>query len=226
MSEPRTGAREVRVPVGKLMLPGLLTVPEGALGLVAFAHGGGSGRHSSRNRPVAGVLHEAGLATLLFDLLSDAEHRTDERTRHLRFDIHLLAERLTMAVDWLRAQDATREMHVGLFGASTGAAAALITAARRPGTIDAVVSRGGRTDLAGNAITQVRAPTLLIVGDRDEPIIEANRQSAEQLRVEHRVHVVPGASHLFEEPGALDDVARVAQVWFRQHLVAVHDRAR
>lgn len=203
---------------GGAELPGFLTLPKSPQGLVIFAHGSGSSRFSSRNRYVADVLREGELATLLFDLLTAEEHQVDERTRHLRFDIPLLAERLTDTVNWASEHKPTHALPVGLFGASTGAAAALITAADRPDLVGAAVSRGGRPDLAGSALSRVAAPVLLIVGSRDTQVIELNRQAAELLRVEHRLELVEGATHLFEEPGTLEKVAQLAKDWFTRHL--------
>jgi dienelactone hydrolase len=208
----------VSVPFGSLQLDGDLHVPAGARGIVLFAHGSGSSRFSPRNRQVASALREAGLATLLMDLLTREEERVDELTRHLRFDIGLLAERLVAATDWLRTQPGTRELRIGYFGASTGAAAALIAAAERPDAVAAVVSRGGRPDLASERLADVRAPTLLIVGGRDEPVIDMNREALALLRVEKRLEIVPGATHLFEEPGTLEQVARLARDWFAGHF--------
>jgi dienelactone hydrolase len=199
-------------------LEGQLARPPGASGGVLFAHGSGSSRHSSRNRFVAEVLQAAGLATLLMDLLTAEEEVVDARTARLRFDIGLLADRLAGATDWLAAEPDTRQLRVGHFGASTGAAAALVAAAARPEVVHAVVSRGGRPDLAAEALGQVRAPTLLIVGERDEHVLELNRRAARQLRAQQRLEIVPGASHLFEEPGTLDRVARLAREWFALHL--------
>ncbi|MCI0540952.1 MAG: dienelactone hydrolase family protein, partial [Verrucomicrobiales bacterium] len=187
-------------------------------GVVLFAHGSGSSRHSPRNRRVAAALNEASLATLLIDLLTPAEEAVDLRTAHLRFDIALLAGRLTAAADWLAHQPDTRHLRVGFFGASTGAGAALVAAAERPSAVGAVVSRGGRPDLAGPALPQVQAPTLLIVGGNDFPVIEMNRTALAQLRCEKQLVIVPGATHLFEEPGALDEVARRACDWFERCL--------
>jgi putative phosphoribosyl transferase len=211
---------EIEIPVDDATLAGSLVVPDGAPGVVLFAHGSGSSRHSPRNRAVADVLNGAGLATLLVDLLTPEEEQVDLRTRALRFDIGLLARRLVEIVDWLAENPATAEMSVGLFGASTGGAAALVAAAQRPDSVGAVVSRGGRPDLAGPALAHVLAPTLLIVGGRDEMVLELNRQAYEQLRCEKRLEVVPGATHLFEEPGALDRVAELAAEWFSKYLVA------
>ena len=210
--------REVRVPAGSETLEGNLGVPEDVQGVVLFAHGSGSGRHSPRNRYVAQQLREAGLATLLIDLLTPEEEEVDMRTRHLRFDIGLLAERLTNATDWLKRDPKTRNLRVGYFGASTGAGAALVAAAERPEEIGAIVSRGGRPDLAGDALACGRAPTLLIVGENDVPAIEMNREAMEQLRVDKELEIVPGATHLFEEPGALEEVASLATDWFVRHL--------
>ena len=211
-------ATAVRVAAGAATLDGDLVVPAAAQGLVVFAHGSGSSRHSPRNRFVAGVLHEAGLATLLMDLLTPEEETEDLRTRRLRFDVGLLGERVVAAVDWLGAQESVAALPVGAFGASTGAAAALIAAAQRPERIAAVVSRGGRPDLAAGALELVRAPTLLLVGELDVPVIGMNRAAMERLRVETELVVVPGASHLFEEPGALERVAEAARDWFARHL--------
>jgi putative phosphoribosyl transferase len=216
--QAQDGVRPVRVPAGSAVLEGDLGIPEGAGGVVLFAHGSGSSRHSKRNRYVAGTLREAGLATLLIDLLTPDEEAVDNRTAHLRFDIGLLAGRLVGATDWLANEPATRGLKVGYFGASTGGGAALVAAAERSDLVGAVVSRGGRPDLAGASLLQVLAPTLLIVGGRDGPVIEMNREALGQLRCEKRLEIVPGATHLFEEPGALEAVAELAQGWFRQHL--------
>jgi putative phosphoribosyl transferase len=208
--------RRVRIP--PLHLEGDLVVPERALGVVLFAHGSGSSRHSSRNRYVAGVLQRAGFATLLMDLLTAEEEQMDIRTAHLRFDIPLLARRLVEATDWLANMPETRNFNVGYFGASTGGGAALVAAAGRPSVVGAVVSRGGRPDLAGEALPLVKAPTLLIVGGRDEPVIELNERAQSQMRTESRLEIVPGATHLFEEPGTLEQVAGLACRWFEDHL--------
>jgi len=210
--------RLVRVAAGRVTLEGNLSLPEGARGIVLFAHGSGSSRHSSRNRYVARLLNEAKLATLLVDLLTAEEEAVDLRTAHLRFDIGLLAERLVGATDWLTRHPDTRHLRIGYFGASTGAAAALVAAAQRSDAVGAIVSRGGRPDLAGPALPLVRAPTLLIVGGNDVQVIELNRLAFEQLRCEKQLVIVPGATHLFEEPGALDEVARLARDWFERHL--------
>ncbi|HEX6751596.1 MAG TPA: dienelactone hydrolase family protein [Longimicrobium sp.] len=208
----------VRVPGGGVALEGNLAVPEGAHGVVLFAHGSGSSRHSSRNRYVAAELRRAGLGTLLIDLLTGDEEAVDIRTRHLRFDIGLLAERLVGATDWLAEQTETRGLPVGLFGASTGGGAALVAAAERPERVGAVVSRGGRPDLAGEALPRVRAPTLLIVGGDDLPVIGLNRAAFAALRCTKEMEIVPGATHLFEEPGALERVAELAAGWFTHYL--------
>jgi putative phosphoribosyl transferase len=208
----------VRVPVGPVELEGALSVPGGAAGVVLFAHGSGSSRHSPRNRHVARTLYEEGLATLLIDLLTPDEEEVDLRTRRLRFDVGLLAQRLVGATDWLRRNPQTRDLRVGYFGASTGAGAALMAAAERPEDVGAVVSRGGRPDLAGEALPLVRAPTLLIVGGEDEQVIRLNEEALARLRAEKRLEIVPGAGHLFEEPGMLDEVARLAAGWFAHHL--------
>jgi putative phosphoribosyl transferase len=208
--------RAVRLPPEGL--GGDLVVPENATGLVIFAHGSGSSRHSSRNRFAARHLNSGALATLLMDLLTEAEEQVDIRTRHLRFDIDLLAGRLVNAVEWAAANPDTRDLRIGYFGASTGGAAALVAAAARPEQIGAVVSRGGRPDLAGGALSRVEAPTLLIVGGDDLLVIELNRQALRQLRCEKRLEIVPGATHLFEEPGTLEQVTELARGWFRRYL--------
>ena len=214
----RLTARSVSIPAG-VNLSGDLAIPAGAHGLVVFAHGSGSSRLSPRNQSVARVLQTYGFATLLFDLLTPAEEAIDQHTRQFRFDIHLLAERLVRVTDWLATERDTRWLRVGYFGASTGAAAALIAASRRPPVVHAVVSRGGRPDLAGPALRRVTAPTLLIVGERDEPVIAMNRAALHDLACKtKRLEIVPGATHLFEEPGALDRVCELALDWFDVHL--------
>ncbi|MGW3569263.1 dienelactone hydrolase family protein [Streptomyces sp. NPDC000941] len=195
-------------------LVGDLVVPDGARGVVAFAHGSGSSRHSPRNRSVAEVLQQARLGTLLFDLLTMDEERVDAITAEHRFDIPLLGRRLVAAVDWLGGHPATAALPVGLFGASTGAAAALVAAAERPERVRAVVSRGGRPDLAGGVLSRVRAPVLLVVGGEDHEVLRLNEQAAAMLAAPHSVHVVPGATHLFEEPGTLAQAAAAARDWF------------
>ena len=211
-------AEPVGVTAAGVTLDGDLALPAGAEGAVAFAHGSGSSRHSPRNRQVAAVLQDAGLATLLFDLLTPDEGEMDARTGELRFDIALLAGRLVGAVDWLRAHPATTALPLGLFGASTGAAAALVAAAERHDDVRAVVSRGGRPDLAGAALGRVRSPTLLIVGGEDRTVLELNRQALALIAGVKDVHVVPGAGHLFEEPGVLEQVCDLAVAWFTRHL--------
>lgn len=218
-------ARPVRIQVGDVRLDGDLTVPSMARGLVVFAHGTGSSRHSPRNRHVAGVLEESPLATLLLDLLSVDEEDADRQTGFLRFDIGLLAERLVAATDWTLGEPRVAGLPIGYFGASTGAAAALIAATERPELVKALVSRGGRPDLAGDALAAVTAPTLLIVGGRDAAVLALNRDALASLRAEAQIEIVPGASHLFEEPGALDKVARLARGWFDRYL-AVSASAR
>jgi dienelactone hydrolase len=211
--------RLVQVPAGAVTLEGNLTVPEGSRAIVLFAHGSGSSRHSPRNRYVARLLKEAKLATLLIDLLTLHEEVIDARTAQLRFDIDLLAERLVDATDWLTQFPDTKHLRIGYFGASTGAAAALAAAAVRPDVVGAVVSRGGRPDLAGTALIHVQAPTLLIVGENDDQVIRSNREAFALLRCEKQLLIVPRATHLFEEPGALDEVARLACDWFQRHLI-------
>jgi dienelactone hydrolase len=215
--------RSVLVPPAGL--EGDLVIPEKATAVIVFAHGSGSSRHSPRNRYVAQVLQEGGLATLLFDLLTAEEERIDMRTAHLRFDIGLLARRLSEATAWLKQDADTRDLLVGYFGASTGAAAALVAAAQRPKDVFAVVSRGGRPDLAGVALPLVKASTLLIVGGEDTPVIAMNQDALRQLRMdEKKIEIVPGATHLFEEPGTLEKVAVLARDWFRKELRYVQNQ--
>ncbi|HEY3053194.1 MAG TPA: dienelactone hydrolase family protein [Thermoanaerobaculia bacterium] len=217
---PITAQREeglVHVEAGGVELEGNLIIPRGAKGIVLFAHGSGSSRFSSRNRYVAEALREGGLGTLLIDLLTRREEAIDERTAHLRFDIGMLADRLVATTEWLWDRE---HLPIGLFGASTGGGAALVAAARAPDHIGAVVSRGGRPDLAGPALPHVKAPTLLIVGGDDVPVIAMNRAAYDQLKSKRRLEIVPGASHLFEEPGTLEIVARLARDWFTEHLGA------
>ena len=199
-------------------LSGDLVVPERAEGIVVFAHGSGSGRHSPRNQYVAGILQQGMLATLLLDLLTDAEEQVDLESGHLRFDIGLLARRLLEATDWLQQEATTRDMSVGYFGASTGAGAALVAAADRPSLINGIVSRGGRPDLAGSALPRVKAPTLLVVGSKDLQAVDLSRTALAKLRCEKRLSIVPGATHLFEEPGTLEQVAIQARDWFQRNL--------
>jgi len=213
--------RLVRVSAEDASLEGNLVLPDEAAGVVLFAHGSGSSRHSPRNRYVARALNGQSLGTLLIDLLTAEEEAIDARTAHLRFDIELLARRLVAAIDWLSSQAETRRLKIGCFGASTGAGAALLAAVSRPEAVAAVVSRGGRPDLAGPLLDQVRAPTLLIVGGRDYQVIELNQSALEQLTHVHhkRLEIVPGATHLFEEHGALEQVAHLAADWFKEHLI-------
>ena len=218
MARQTVQERSVRLPAGDVMLEGDLALPPAARGVVLFAHGSGSSRHSSRNRYVAGELRSAGLGTLLMDLLTEQEEYEERVTRHLRFDIGLLARRLAAAVDWLQARPETRDFGIGLFGASTGGGAALVAAVERPDAVRAVVSRGGRPDLAGEALRRVQAPTLLLVGGHDYPVIEMNREALAQLPCEKALEIVPGATHLFEEPGTLEQVAALARDWFLRHL--------
>jgi putative phosphoribosyl transferase len=215
--------QHIQISISSMLLSGDLNIPAGAQGVVLFAHGSGSGRHSPRNRYVAKVLQEAGVGTLLFDLLTEDEEIIDEHTRHLRFDIGLLADRLVGATDWLlqrfNVSDAGDDIpSLGYFGASTGAAAALVAAARRTDVVKAVVSRGGRPDLAGEYLDQVRAPTLLLVGGNDEPVIGLNQDAYDKLKLlkedEKKLTIIPGATHLFEEPGKLEQVAQLASGWF------------
>ncbi len=212
--------RNIQIQAGPVKLEGNLNIPENAAGLVLFVHGSGSSRNSPRNQYVAGKLNATGLATLLFDLLTLEEEEFDLRTRQLRFDIDLLAQRTIAAADWLCQQKLTHHLKQGLFGASTGAAAALIAGAERPERTGAIVSRGGRPDLAGSSLTQVEAPALFIVGQLDEQVIQLNEQALEQMSADTQKEmiIVPGATHLFEEPGALEYVARLAQDWFRRFL--------
>lgn len=225
-SDVRTSdERLVSISAGEVVLKGNLNLPDDARAIVLFAHGSGSSRHSSRNRHVARLLNEARLATLLIDLLTAREDAIDLQTARFRFDIELLSERLVGATDWLTQSVDTSHLRIGYFGASTGAAAALVAAALRADAIGAVVSRGGRPDLAGAALTRVRAPTLLIVGGDDGHVIELNREGLGQLRCEKQLVIVPGATHLFEEPGALDEVARLARDWFLRHLVSLTQQA-
>ena len=210
----------LRMEIGDVLLDADLAMAPDAAGLVIFAHGSGSGRASPRNRMVADVLHRAGFATLLFDLLTVAEQREDAVTGALRFDIPLLGERLIGAIDWAGQQPQIGALPIGLFGASTGAAAALLAAAARPQVVFAVVSRGGRPDLAAESLPRVAAPTLLVVGGDDDQVIVLNRRAAAQLPAPHALEIVPGATHLFAEPGALEQVAELARDWFVAHCRA------
>lgn len=220
-STDETAQVAVRLQAGKVMLEGNLELPAGANGVILFAHGSGSSRLSSRNRAVAAALRRAALGTLLFDLLSAPEEAIDARTMRLRFDIALLAERLVCAVDWMASRPEAKGLPMGLFGASTGAGAALVAAAQRAALVGAIVSRGGRPDLAGGALPAVAAPTLLIVGENDQEVLDLNRQAQRALRCESRLEIVPGASHLFEEPGALEKVALLAGDWFLLKLSGI-----
>lgn len=214
-------ARETAVEIPQadgVTVAGDLAVPGRAAGIVVFAHGSGSSRRSPRNRAVAARLQACGLATLLLDLLTEGEDEEDAKTARMRFDVDLLADRLEGALTWTRAQPSLAHLPLGCFGASTGAAAALIAAAQRPDDVAAVVSRGGRADLAGEHLAAVRAPTLLVVGGSDQEVLRLNEQAADRLVAEHRLEVVPGATHLFEEPGAMDRVAHLAAGWFTTHL--------
>lgn len=219
---------EVTVEAGKVTLEGTLALPDKAAGIVLFAHGSGSSRHSPRNRYVAQVLQSKGVGTLLFDLLTSKEESIDQYNAALRFDIPFLAKRLVGATEWILRRPDMKALKVGYFGASTGAAAALVAAAELPDTVAAVVSRGGRPDLAEDALGSVRAPTLLIVGGDDVPVIAMNQDALAKLRCpEKKLVIVPGATHLFEEPGTLEEVARLAAEWFAQHLTpAVQARAQ
>jgi putative phosphoribosyl transferase len=217
--------RSVNIPVDGVTIEGDLRMPSAARGIVVFAHGSGSSRLSPRNRYVGDVLERAGLATLLMDLLTQREEAVDQFTAQFRFDIRLLTERLVAATDWLIQQAETRELGVGYFGASTGAAAALIAAAERVDVVRAVVSRGGRPDLAGEALSRVQAPTLLIVGGRDEVVIQLNQTAFQRLGAEKKLEIVPGATHLFEEPGTLEEVARLACDWFLRYLAPADSHA-
>lgn len=219
-SSPRARTSSVTVESGGVLLHGDLTLPAQVAGLVLFAHGSGSSRLSPRNRAVAARLVQAGLGTLLLDLLTPREEASERAGGLLRFDIALLAGRLEGAIDWLLARPASGGRPLGLFGASTGAAAALVAAARRPRDVRAVVSRGGRPDLAEGSLAAVRAPTLLIVGELDEEVLELNRQALQHLCSPAELAVVPGATHLFEEPGALEEVTRLATAWFMRHLAS------
>src|SRR5881398_1967775 len=209
---------EVQISAGAATLDGNLTIVDEATGLVLFAHGSGSSRHSPRNQFVARVLNNSGLATLLFDLLTPEEEAIDARTAELRFNIKLLAERLVHATNWAKGQQQTRNLRIGYFGSSTGGAAALVAAAEIPQDVGAVVSRGGRPDLAGDALPNVQAPTLLIVGGNDDIVIELNEMARDRMRCEVKLEIVPGATHLFEEPGALEKVAKLAADWFVDYL--------
>ena len=218
MQDKETDHQEISIAAEQIQLEGDLLIPANPRGIVLFAHGSGSSRLSPRNRHVARVLQQAGLATLLLDLLTDREERIDDRSGELRFDIEFLAGRLLAAADWVAQQAEIASLPLGLFGASTGAAAALMAAAEHPRQVRAVVSRGGRPDLARQALLRVEAPTLLIVGGEDRVVIDLNEEAAGHLQAEHRIEIIPGATHLFEEAGALDRVAQLARDWFVQYL--------
>jgi putative phosphoribosyl transferase len=211
---------EAQIQAGRAVLSGNLDIPENAAALVLFAHGSGSSRRSPRNQFVARTLNDAGLATLLFDLLTQEEEAIDMRSREYRFNIGMLAERLVHATKWAKQQQETRDLRIGYFGSSTGAGAALVAAAEIPKDVGGVVSRGGRPDLAGDALPKVQAPTLLIVGGNDDIVIELNEMARDQMRCEVKLEIVPGATHLFEEPGALEKVAKLASEWFVNHIGA------
>ena len=218
--------RAVEIDLVGTVLRGDLNLPVGAPGLVIFAHGSGSSRRSPRNRFVAGVINRAGLGTLLMDLLSEEEERVDEMTRELRFDIDLLGRRVAQVVEWAGQRQQVRELPVGLFGSSTGAAAALVAAASMPEEVHAIVSRGGRPDLAGDSLPDVKCPTLLVVGGLDDVVIGLNEQARSRMNCPTRLVIVPGATHLFEEPGTLEQVANLAAEWFAQHLASVEKTSR
>lgn len=218
----RKSRQIVHIPVDGAELEGDLGMPDHCRSLVLFVHGSGSSRHSPRNQLVAGALRERGIGTLLFDLLTEVEERVDIQTRHLRFDVELLTRRVVETLDWVRGQKELGDMSIGLFGASTGAAAALMAAALRPDVVAAVVSRGGRPDLAGHSLPEVKAPTLLIVGGADTSVIELNREAYASLFCERRLEIVEGATHLFEEPGTLEAVTDLAADWFERHLMQAH----
>jgi putative phosphoribosyl transferase len=211
---------EVQIQAGRAVLPGDLRIPKRAAALVLFAHGSGSSRHSPRNQFVARTLNEAGLGTLLFDLLTQEEEAIDMQTREHRFNIHLLGERLVHATKWAKQQEPTSNLRTGYFGSSTGGAAALVAAVDAPQDVGAVVSRGGRPDLADQALPKVQAPTLLIVGGNDDIVIELNEQARDRMRCEVKLEIIPGATHLFEEPGTLEKVAKLAADWFVKHIGA------
>lgn len=220
LSSKGKSSSEIQIPINSITLEGNLTIPEGAKGIVVFAHGSGSSRFSSRNRYVAQELQKKGLGTLLFDLLTAEEERIDMVTAHLRFDIDLLAKRLVDVTNWLLSNPDTKKLSIGYFGASTGAAAALIAAKEHANAIKAVVSRGGRPDLAEKALSDIKAPTLLIVGGEDYQVIEMNQWALDRLKAEEKeLKIVPGATHLFEEPGTLEEVANLAGEWFKKYLM-------
>jgi len=218
-------SRLIYIPVGRGEIQGDLQLPDRATSLVLFAHGSGSSRRSPRNKYVADLLNEAGMATLLIDLLTPDEELVDFQTGQHRFNIDMLADRLSIVTHWLGGQSVTEKLHLGYFGASTGAAAAIVAAARHPDIVEAIVSRGGRVDLAGPWLVKVHAPTLMIVGGDDHLVIELNYQAAAELKADHRVEIILDAGHLFEEPGALEKVAALARDWFEDHLILLNRRA-
>ena len=217
-----TVAHALHIPVDDIALDADVVTPEGAVGTILFAHGSGSSRTSPRNRAVAAVLHDAGFTTALVDLLTEREARADRVTGEFRFDLDLLARRLIGLVDWLWSYEPVRQRPIGLFGASTGSAGAIVAAAARNGVVYAVVSRGGRPDLARDFLPLVRQPTLLIVGSHDEVVLDLNRDALQELRGEAQLEIVPGATHLFEEPGAMERVAQSACAWFTRHVATAH----
>jgi putative phosphoribosyl transferase len=223
ISEQKVQEQIVSIPAGSVQLDGTLALPKGAEGIVLFAHGSGSSRFSPRNRYVAKVLEDAALATLLIDLLTPEEEKIDRQTKQHRFDIAFLADRLIAATDWLTQRPDTQHLGIGYFGASTGAGAALVAAAQRPNIVQAIVSRGGRVDLVGtDTLGQIQAPTLMIAGGYDFLIIMTNRDAITQISGKKRLEIVPEATHLFEEPGALEEVARLASEWFQEHLASAN----
>lgn len=217
-SDSKRQEAAVLIAIDSAVIEGDLVVTEGSEGIVLFAHGSGSSRHSPRNKFVARTFEEGNLSTLLLDLLTREEETADLKTGSLRFNIDLLASRLVGAIDWLKRRDQTKDLKLGAFGSSTGAAAALIAATKRPEYVEAVVSRGGRPDLANTILPEVKAPTLLIVGGNDVPVLKMNEDALTRLRAEKKLEIVPGATHLFEEPGALEKVAQVACEWFQRFL--------
>ncbi|MEY2409727.1 MAG: hypothetical protein QOF48_2397 [Verrucomicrobiota bacterium] len=217
-TESTESPRAIRIPAGSVTLEGEIDVPQSAHGVVVFAHGSGSSRHSPRNKFVAAQLRKARLGTVLLDLLTPDEEGADAARGYLRFNIGLLTQRLVCAAQWIAGEDEARHLRLGFFGSSTGGAAALVAAADLGKTISAVVSRGGRPDLAGGALRRVKCPTLLLVGELDEPVLELNEEACELLNCEKQLRIVPGATHLFEEQGALDEVSRLAAEWFSEHL--------
>lgn len=219
---PHPDKSSAQIPAENVSLAGDLVLPQDLRGFVLFAHGSGSSRHSPRNQYVAGVLNTAGIGTLLLDLLTEEEEALDRQTAHLRFDIPLLAMRIRHAAVWLLQQPQISSTRLGLFGASTGAAAALLAASQTTKDLHAIVSRGGRPDLAGRTLSMIKAPVLLIVGEKDRLVLDLNRDALSRLNSEKKLEVIPGATHLFEEPGTLEEVARLARQWFEQHLRSRH----